>query len=89
VTAEQQGKLTSTLFWPGSETPINGVQPHDWLNYDDHMSSIKRVSQLLEWINRTDIERADFATLYFSEIDIQFLQKNMQKTLQLIYFSIQ
>lgn len=69
VTLKRNGKRTSTLFWPGSETLIHGVQPDDWLPYDDTLTSIARVDKLLTWLGRSTDERADFGTLYFSEVD--------------------
>jgi ectonucleotide pyrophosphatase/phosphodiesterase family member 5 len=69
VTATQQGKICSTLFWPGSEAKNQGIQPQDWLPYDSKMNSEDRVKKLLEWLDRPDAMRADFATLYFSEVD--------------------
>lgn len=69
VTLRRQGKRSSTMFWPGSETPIHGVQPDDWLPYTDAMTSRERVDRLLSWLDRSEDNRADFATLYFSEVD--------------------
>ena len=69
VTLKKQGKLSSTMFWVGSEALNQGIQPHDWLSYDNNLSSSDRTKQLLRWLNREDPERADFATLYFSEVD--------------------
>lgn len=69
VTAHRQNKIASTLFWPGSEVSIQGVQPDDWLPYQE-IPSQERVEKLLTWLNRPDEARADFATLYFSEVDI-------------------
>jgi len=69
VTAHRQKKITSTLFWPGSEVLIEGLQPDDWLPYQE-ISSHDRVLKLLEWLDRPNATRADFATLYFSEVDI-------------------
>ena len=69
ISAKQQGKIVSTLFWPGTEVINHGLRPDDWLNYDDNMASDKRVDQLLEWLNRDESKRADFASLYFSEVD--------------------
>jgi predicted AlkP superfamily pyrophosphatase or phosphodiesterase len=69
VTAAQQGKISSTLFWPGSEALNQGLQPNDWLPYDGKMTSMQRAEKLLAWLNRSDEKRADFATLYFSEVD--------------------
>ncbi len=69
VTAHRQKKITSTLFWPGSEVLIEGLQPDDWLPYQE-IPSHERVRKLLEWLDRPNATRADFATLYFSEVDI-------------------
>ena len=69
VTAHRQKKITSTLFWPGTEVLIEGQQPDDWLAYAE-ITSRDRVIKLLEWLDRPDATRADFATLYFSEVDI-------------------
>lgn len=69
VTLNKQGKLSSTMFWVGSESLNQGIQPHDWLRYDNSLSSSDRTKQLLRWLSREDSDRADFATLYFSEVD--------------------
>ena len=69
VSVIEQNKRASTLFWPGTETKIQQIQPNDWLNYDHHMSSTARVEQLLTWLSKPNSMRADFATLYFSEVD--------------------
>ena len=69
VTLKKQGKLSSIMFWVGSESLNQGIQPHDWLRYDNNLSSSDRTKQLLRWLNRADPDRADFATLYFSEVD--------------------
>jgi predicted AlkP superfamily pyrophosphatase or phosphodiesterase len=69
VTMRRQGKRSATLFWPGSDAPIHGVQPDDWLPYNEAMTSAERAAKLLSWLARPDEERADFTTLYFSEVD--------------------
>lgn len=68
VSAIRQQKIVSTLFWPGTEVVIDGIQPNDWLNYKS-IPSKERVDILLDWLNRPNETRADFATLYFSEVD--------------------
>ena len=69
VTLKKQGKLSATLFWVGSEALNHGIQPDDWLKYDINLSSSDRTKKLLSWLDRPDQQRADFATLYFSEVD--------------------
>jgi len=70
-TLARQGKISSTLFWPGSEALIQGRQPRDWLDFDGSMSSSMRSEKLLSWLSDPSKERADFATLYFNEVDTQ------------------
>lgn len=69
VTLRQQGKIASTLFWPGSESPIQGLMPNDWLRYDHGMTHEARLATLMSWLNRPEDQRPDFATLYFSDVD--------------------
>lgn len=70
-TLARQGKVSSTLFWPGSETLIQGMQPRDWLDFDGSMPGSKRIAQLISWLSDPLKKRADFATLYFNEVDTQ------------------
>jgi len=69
VTLRQQGKIASTLFWPGSETPIQGMMPNDWLRYNHDMTHQARLETLLGWLSRAEAQRPDFVTLYFSDVD--------------------
>ena len=69
LTLHAQGKRSSTLFWPGSEVPIQGIQPDDWLPYQHAMSHESRIQTLMNWLKRPSEDRADFATLYFSDVD--------------------
>lgn len=69
VSAQRNGLKTSTLFWPGTEAKIKGIQPNDWLPYDKNLSPQARSLKLLEWLNRPNETRADFATLYFEDVD--------------------
>lgn len=69
VTAEEQGLITATLFWPGSEAPIKGVRPEHWLRYDEDMPNETRVKRVLEWLDLPAAERPAFLTTYFSIVD--------------------
>jgi predicted AlkP superfamily pyrophosphatase or phosphodiesterase len=69
VTAEKAGVRTATMFWPGSDLPIHGVQPHDWRMYDKRVLADQRVDQVLSWLDRPAAERPRFVTLYFDEVD--------------------
>jgi predicted AlkP superfamily pyrophosphatase or phosphodiesterase len=69
VTAEKQGVRTATMFWPGTDGPIHGVQPHDWRLFDKTVPSGQRVEQVLNWLDRPPAERPRFVTLYFDAVD--------------------
>ena len=67
VTAEQAGKRTATMFWPGSEAAIHGVRPAQWLAFDGAMPDDTRVDTVLGWLD--DPRHFAFLTLYFDGVD--------------------
>lgn len=69
VSAERQGLKSATMFWPGSESDIQGVRPRDWKVYDYNLPAQARVSTVLEWLDRPAETRPDFITLYFETVD--------------------
>ncbi len=70
VSAERQGVHAGTLFWPGSESEIDGVRPSRWQLFDIKIPSNDRVDTLLSWID-ADAPKLGFATLYFDPVDTQ------------------
>ncbi len=70
-TAERQGLTAGTLFWVGSEAPINGKYATYWKIYDTNMDERARIDTVVNWFTQTDKPNVDFATLYFSEVDTQ------------------
>ncbi len=71
VTAERGGLRTATMFWPGSEVPIQGIRPRDWLRFDQNVSNVQRVNTLVDWLRRPAAIRPAFATIYFDTVDTQ------------------
>jgi predicted AlkP superfamily pyrophosphatase or phosphodiesterase len=69
VTAERAGVRTATMFWPGSDTAIQGVRPSQWRQFDQSVPPKDRTEQLLAWLDAPPAERARFATLYFDDVD--------------------
>jgi predicted AlkP superfamily pyrophosphatase or phosphodiesterase len=67
VTAEKAGVKTATMFWPGSEAPIHGVRPTQWMTFDGKLPNPARVAQLLSWLDQP--QRPGFLTLYFDTVD--------------------
>ena len=69
ITAEIQGKTSATMFWPGSEASIDGVQPTKWKPYDGSVDNYARIDSVMSWLDTEGEVNADFATLYFSDVD--------------------
>jgi predicted AlkP superfamily pyrophosphatase or phosphodiesterase len=69
VTVERQGQIAATMFWPGSDVEIAGHRPTYWRVFDDEVSNVERVDQVLAWMQQPEITRPTFLTLYFSSVD--------------------
>ena len=69
VTAEKQGQIAASMFWPGSEVEIGGERPTHWRAYDHALPHRDRIQQVLSWLRLPEQVRPSFITLYFSEVD--------------------
>lgn len=67
ITAEKAGLTTATMFWPGSETELQGERPTYWAPFDQAVTGNERVDRLLGWLDETP--RPDLAILYFDTVD--------------------
>ncbi|MBV2208059.1 MAG: ectonucleotide pyrophosphatase/phosphodiesterase, partial [Thermomonas sp.] len=69
VTLQKHGGHAATMFWPGSEAPIAGQHPDQWLPFDGSMPADARVDQVLAWLDQPLPRRPRFVTLYFDKVD--------------------
>jgi predicted AlkP superfamily pyrophosphatase or phosphodiesterase len=69
-TAQRQGLIAATMFWPGSEAPVGGMQPRYWREFDTTVPAAARVDQVLAWLDRPTAERPSLVTLYLDEVDL-------------------
>jgi predicted AlkP superfamily pyrophosphatase or phosphodiesterase len=69
VSAERQGHIAGTMFWPGSDYEIAGDRPTFWHPFDESLTNEARVDQILAWLRLPEPERPSFMTLYFEEVD--------------------
>lgn len=69
VTAQLQGQIAGSFFFPGTETRIKGVQPKYWKPYDGSIPNEERVDTVLSWLDLPVNERPTMLTLYFSDVD--------------------
>jgi predicted AlkP superfamily pyrophosphatase or phosphodiesterase len=69
VLAEQQHVKAASMFWPASDSEIQGVRPTYWSLYDQNVSDEERVDRVIGWLKQPEAERPHFITLYFSDVD--------------------
>ncbi|MEE3623046.1 ectonucleotide pyrophosphatase/phosphodiesterase [Nitrospirillum sp. BR 11752] len=69
VSVQEAGRHSATMFWPGSEAPIQGVRPDHWLPFDAKMAPDQRVDTVLGWLDLPGDQRPAFLTLYFDQVD--------------------
>lgn len=66
---QEQGMMSATYFWPGSEAPIGNKYPSYWEVYDHGAPHERRIEKVLSWFNLPEKNRPHFLTLYFSDVD--------------------
>ena len=69
VTAEQQGMVSASYFWVGSEANVKGIWPTFWKPYAGTVPNEARVDSVLSWLRLPPARRPHMVTLYFSEVD--------------------
>ncbi len=69
VLAEQQGMRAACFFWPGSEAAIQGKRPSYYLKFDDKIDDVKRIDQIVSWLQLPPEQRPHFITLYYANVD--------------------
>ena len=70
-TAQRGGLIAATMFWPGSEAPVGGMQPRFWREFDETVPGAERVQQVLAWLDLPAPMRPRFVTLYLNDVDTQ------------------
>lgn len=68
-TAENQGILSASFFWVGSEAPIGGKHPTYWKIFDETVPFESRIDSVVKWLAYPMEKRPGFVTLYFEEPD--------------------
>jgi predicted AlkP superfamily pyrophosphatase or phosphodiesterase len=69
VTAQRAGMLSASMFWVGSEAPIDGYRPNFWAPFNDSLSGNARVDRVLSWFDLPANRRPALMTLYISDVD--------------------
>ena len=71
VTATRQGTPAGTMFWVGSDAPIQGVRQAHWHSYDRGIPFSARIDTLFAWLDLSAGERPRLLMSYFEEPDTQ------------------
>lgn len=69
VTAKNQGVITASYFWVGSEAPVKGVQPTYWKKYEHKFPFTQRVDSIIAWLSLPGEKRPHLITWYMDEPD--------------------
>jgi predicted AlkP superfamily pyrophosphatase or phosphodiesterase len=69
ITAMNQGIISASFFWVGSEAPIKGKHPAYWKKYDESITYEERIDTVVRWLSYPPEKRPGFVTLYFDEPD--------------------
>lgn len=68
-TAENQGIVSASFFWVGSEAPVGGKHPTYWKIFDETIPFESRIDTVVKWLSYPMEKRPGFVTLYFEEPD--------------------
>ncbi|MDC1174584.1 ectonucleotide pyrophosphatase/phosphodiesterase [Bacteriovoracaceae bacterium] len=69
IAAENQGMVSASFFWVGSDADIQGKHPTYYYDYDGRISHEQRVDQVVDWFKMPEAKRPHLVTLYFSDVD--------------------
>jgi predicted AlkP superfamily pyrophosphatase or phosphodiesterase len=69
VLAEQQGMVSATNMFVGSEAPIQGSLPTYWYRYTEKIPLKNRIQKVVDWLQLPDTVRPHLITFYMSEVD--------------------
>ena len=69
TTAERQGIISASYFWPGSEQRLSYRHPTYFERYDHHRPHKTSVNGVINWLQLPQNVRPHFITLYFHDTD--------------------
>lgn len=70
VLAEQQKMLSAAFYWVGSETPVMGIRPTYWYNFNMQIPMDERLEAVKEWLQLPAEKRPHLINFYFPEVDV-------------------
>ena len=68
-TATKQHMKAATLFWVGSEAPIENMRPEKWFQYNHTLPFTSRIDSIVTWLSYPDATRPHLILWYYPEPD--------------------
>lgn len=69
VLAEQQGMVTASYHFVGTEAPIQGIYPSYWYVFSNKIDIDRRIATVGNWLRLPEAERPHLITFYMSNTD--------------------
>ncbi len=68
-TAERQGIISASYYWPGSDLSLSYRDPEYFYHYDHSKPYKERVDKIIDWLSLPQEKRPHFITSYFAATD--------------------
>ena len=68
-TAERQGIISASYFWPGSDLFLSYRDPQYYFHYDRSKPYNQRINKIIDWLSMPYEKRPHFITSYFAATD--------------------
>jgi len=69
ITARNQGVVTASYYWVGSDVKILGQQPDYWKPYNEAISFSQRIDTIIQWLTLPVEQRPRLVMAYYHEPD--------------------
>ena len=69
VLAEQQGMISASYYFVGTEAPIQQTQPTYWYKFGNNTDINYRIDKVIDWLKLPEDIRPHFITFYISNAD--------------------
>ena len=69
VLAEQQGMISASYYFVGTEAPIQQTYPTYWYKFGENTNINYRIDKVIDWLKLPEDVRPHFITFYISNVD--------------------
>ncbi|GAA5805766.1 hypothetical protein HPULCUR_011291 [Helicostylum pulchrum] len=69
VTSKKQGQKSAVVMWPGSNVPIDSVEPDYYIPYTRSTTAIDKMDLALNWLDLPIEQRPQSISIYIPQID--------------------